>query len=36
MNNNIITVADLVKIATEKPEMVTIIINGEYYDIATA
>lgn len=30
-----ITLADLVRIATEKPESVTVIINGEYYDIKT-
>ena len=30
-----ITIADLVKIATEKPELVTVIINSEYYDIET-
>lgn len=28
-----IKLADLVKIAAEKPEAVTVIINGEYYDI---
>jgi hypothetical protein len=30
-----ITLADLVKTATEKPELVTVIINGEYYEIET-
>lgn len=28
-----LTVADLLRIAAETPEIITVIINGEYYDI---